>query len=197
MYLKVRRLSFIFNPLEHTARLLNDLARQESLKGFSLPKTENLSPKQDEFLKFLQRIQEINPGVALLMATQFKTFRELLNRFEICSSTFTHVKRHKTVHSCLAACLLSVGSCSHSPLLLLWKIIEKCFLFFFTVPLRRSLNAAKSQPTKPGILYKLFVFVVNPRGFTRKIPCLVSSIHFPHCLAVFFLQEHHYILLVK
>ena len=82
MYLKVRRLSFIFNPLEHTARLLNDLARQESLKGFSLPKTENLSPKQDEFLKFLQRIQEINPGVALLMATQFKTFRELLNRFE-------------------------------------------------------------------------------------------------------------------
>ena len=82
----------VFNPLEHTARLLNDLARQENLKGFSLPKTETLSPKQDEFLKFLQRIQVINPGVALLMATQFRTLREILNRFEICSS-FTHVNQ--------------------------------------------------------------------------------------------------------
>ena len=73
----------IFNHLEHTARLLNDLTRQEILKGFPLPKTENLSPKQEEALKFLQRIHEINPVVALLLATQFRTLREILNRFEI------------------------------------------------------------------------------------------------------------------
>lgn len=30
---------------------------------------------------FLQRISEINPAVAFLMATSFKTLREILNRF--------------------------------------------------------------------------------------------------------------------
>jgi hypothetical protein len=67
---------------EHTARLLNDLGRQETLRGLSLPRMENLNSKQDGILKFLQRIPEINPAVSLLMASQFKSLREILCRFE-------------------------------------------------------------------------------------------------------------------
>lgn len=72
-----RRLNF---GIEHTARLLNDLGRQETLKGLSLPSTEKLNAKQDGILKFLQRIPEINPAVALLMASQFRSLREILCR---------------------------------------------------------------------------------------------------------------------
>ena len=65
---------------EHTARLLHDLGRIESLRGLALPEAEKLSTKQETILRFLQRISEINPGTALLMATTFKTLREILNR---------------------------------------------------------------------------------------------------------------------
>lgn len=75
---------------EHTARLLNDLGRQESLKELSLPRIENLNSKQNDILKFLQRIPEINPAVAVLMATQFKSLREIL-----CSSVEVLTQRCK------------------------------------------------------------------------------------------------------
>lgn len=74
---------FVSILLDHTACLLNELSRQESLKGFGLPKMDNLSVKQEEILKFLQRITEINPGVALLMATTFRSLREILNGLEL------------------------------------------------------------------------------------------------------------------
>lgn len=67
--------------VEHTARLLNDLGRLEMLKGFTLPNADTLSPKQEGILKFLHRIPEINPGVGLLMATQFRSLREILCRW--------------------------------------------------------------------------------------------------------------------
>ncbi|XP_032791668.2 Fanconi anemia group M protein homolog [Daphnia magna] len=75
---------------EHTARLLNDLGRQESLRELSLPRIENLNSKQNDILKFLQRIPEINPAVAVLMATQFKSLREIL-----CSSVEVLTQRCK------------------------------------------------------------------------------------------------------
>lgn len=70
----------LIDSVEHTARLLNDLARQETLKGLSLPSTEKLNDKQESILKFLQRIPEINPAVALLMAFHFRSLREILCR---------------------------------------------------------------------------------------------------------------------
>ncbi|KAI9552091.1 hypothetical protein GHT06_022428 [Daphnia sinensis] len=84
-------LSVLFSDSqEHTARLLNDLGRQETLRGLSLPRIESLSSKQNDILKFLQRIPEINPAVAVLMASQFKSLREIL-----CSSVEVLTQRCK------------------------------------------------------------------------------------------------------
>lgn len=80
-FLKYFPLYLLKSSLEHSARLLNDLGRQESLRGLTLPETGKLSPRQEEIVRFLQRIPEINPAVALLMATAYRSLREILNRF--------------------------------------------------------------------------------------------------------------------
>jgi len=63
---------------EDSARWLSALGKQESLRGFQLPKADKLTDKQERICQFLRRIPAVNPAVALLMATQFSTLREIL-----------------------------------------------------------------------------------------------------------------------
>ena len=70
---------------EDSARWLSALGKQESLRGFQLPKADKLTDKQERICQFLRRIPAVNPAVALLMATQFSTLREILQWFALFS----------------------------------------------------------------------------------------------------------------
>ena len=119
--------------IEHTALLLNELGRQETLRGFSLPLTENLNAKQDLILKFLQRIPEINPAVALLMASQFSCLREILCRLE-----WSFLVTHTLFPVCFTFSLRPLFFrfyCLFYIFPITWKLFL-CILLFSSVPFK-------------------------------------------------------------